>query len=172
MKSLQTLMAGIDQRIKANAERAQAEQGALPFEAEPEAAPSIEDAADLIRAFTNWQPFILNYFEHPVTNAYTESLNSLIRVMNRLGRGYSFEALRAKILFTEGIHSNKQKRPRFERKREPEPVEMGYGLPDDAIGYGVPVMEKVRPMRAPEAYDPHKHEKREKNYGDPHDRGR
>lgn len=46
MKSLQTLMAGIDQRIKANAERAQAEQGALPFEAEPEAAPSIEDAAD------------------------------------------------------------------------------------------------------------------------------
>jgi transposase len=48
--------------------------------------------ADLIRAFTNWQPFILNYFEHPVTNAYTESLNSLIRVMNRLGRGYSFEA--------------------------------------------------------------------------------
>ena len=60
--------------------------------------------ADLIRAFTNWQPFILNYFEHPVTNAYTESLNSLTRVMNRLGRGYSFEALRAKILFTEGIH--------------------------------------------------------------------
>lgn len=42
---------------------------------------------------------------------------------------------------------------------------MGYGLPDDAIGYGVPVMEKVRPMRAPEAYAPHKHEKREKNYG-------
>lgn len=56
----------------------------------------------LIRAFTHWQSWIINYFEHPVTNAYTESLNSLIRVMNRLGRGYSFEALRAKILFTEG----------------------------------------------------------------------
>ena len=25
-----------------------------------------------------------------LTNAYIESLNSLIRVMNRLGRGYSF----------------------------------------------------------------------------------
>ena len=49
MKNLQTLMAGIDQRIKANAERAQAEQGALPFEAEPEAAPSIEDAADQVQ---------------------------------------------------------------------------------------------------------------------------
>lgn len=49
MKSLQTLMAGIDQRIKANAERAQAEQGALPFEAEPEAAPQIEDTADQVQ---------------------------------------------------------------------------------------------------------------------------
>ena len=68
--------------------------------------PEVHDAfADLIRAFTNWQPQILAYFDHPVTNAYTESLNSLIRVMNRLGRGYSFEALRAKILFTEGVHN-------------------------------------------------------------------
>lgn len=119
--------------------------------------------SDLIRAFTNWQPFILNYFEHPVTNAYTESLNNLIRVMNRLGRGYSFEALRAKILFTEGLHSNKHKRPRFERKRKP--VATGCGLPDVAIGYGVPEMEKVHPMRLTESYDPHNHERREKNYG-------
>ncbi|GAB4405418.1 MAG: hypothetical protein OHK0048_25270 [Rhodoferax sp.] len=49
MKSLQTLMAGIDQRIKANAEMAQAEQGALPFEAEPEAAPQIEDTSDQVQ---------------------------------------------------------------------------------------------------------------------------
>jgi transposase len=55
--------------------------------------------ADLTRAFQNWMPYILNYFEHPVTNACTESLNNLIGVMNRLGRGYSFEALRAKVLF-------------------------------------------------------------------------
>ena len=65
----------------------------------------VRDAyADLILAWTNWQPWILGYFDHPVTNAYTESLNSLFRVMNRLGRGYSFEALRVKILFTEGAH--------------------------------------------------------------------
>lgn len=72
--------------------------------------------ADLVGAVANWEPYILNYFEHPVTNAYTESLNGLIRVMNRLGRGYSFEALRAKILFTEGIHRHKQPRPKFERQ--------------------------------------------------------
>jgi transposase len=65
--------------------------------------PEFRDAfQDLIRAWRNWQPCILAYFDHPVTNAYTESLNNLIGVMNRLGRGYSFEALRAKILFSEG----------------------------------------------------------------------
>lgn len=74
--------------------------------------------SDLIRAFKNWQPWILNYFDHQVTNAYTESLNSLIRIMNRLGRGYSFEALRAKILFTEGAHKLENARPKFERRRE------------------------------------------------------
>lgn len=72
---------------------------------------------DLTRAFQNWMPEILNYFKHPVTNAYTESLNSLIGVMDRMGRGYSFEALRAKILYTEGVHATKKIRPKFERKR-------------------------------------------------------
>ena len=83
--------------------------------------PRVEDAFhDLIRAFGNWQPWILNYFDHPVTNAYTESLNNLIRVMNRLGRGYSFEVLRAKILFAHGAHKREHVRPKFERCREPE----------------------------------------------------
>jgi transposase len=82
---------------------------------------------DLTRAFRNWMPDILAYFAHPVTNAYTESLNSLTRVMDRMGRGYSFEALRAKILFTEGSHFKKKHRPKFERKNG----EMGYGLPTE-----------------------------------------
>jgi transposase len=39
----------------------------------------VRDAySDLIRAFTNWQPFILNYLEHPVTNAYTERIRGVI----------------------------------------------------------------------------------------------
>lgn len=81
--------------------------------------PDIRDAfSDLVRAWQNWEPYICNYFKHPVTNAYTESLNNLIRVMNRLGRGYSFEALRAKILFAEGAFKYEKKRPKFQR-REP-----------------------------------------------------
>ena len=85
--------------------------------------------SDLVRAWENWTPWILGYFDHPVTNAYTESLNNLIRVMNRLGRGYSFEALRAKILFAEGAHKHKNSRPKFERREkerivaEPEAVD-------------------------------------------------
>jgi hypothetical protein len=42
----------------------------------------------------------------------------LIRVMNRLGRGYSFEALRAKILFTEGVC--KIRKPKFKRPIQDE----------------------------------------------------
>lgn len=83
-------------------------------------APEIKDAFyPLIRAVNNWMPEIMAYFDHPVTNAYTESLNNLIRVMNRLGRGYSFEALRAKILFTEGVC--KVKKPKFQRPVQNEP---------------------------------------------------
>jgi hypothetical protein len=137
--------------------------------------PEVRDAfGDLIRAFTNWQPFILNYFEHPVTNAYTESLNSLIRVMNRLGRGYSFEALQAKILFTEGAHKHKLSRPKFERRREPELAVaeevMGYGIPDDAMGYGLPPghfgKAVLTPKKStPKSEHPHEPPGPPKNYG-------
>lgn len=99
---------------------------------------------ELTRAFQNWMPDILAYFTHPVTNAYTESLNNLIRVMDRMGRGYSFEALRAKILFTEGAHFKKQQRPKFERR----------SLPD--IGFSVLVDEdfETLAMSLPMACEP------------------
>ena len=44
----------------------------------PEIAPAF---ADLTRAWSNWEPYILSYFDHPITNAHTESLNSLIRLL-------------------------------------------------------------------------------------------
>src|SRR5690606_31508867 len=61
----------------------------------------------IVTAIKNWEEEVFNYFDHPITNAYTESLNNLVRVINRLGRGYSFDALRAKILFTEGFPKQK-----------------------------------------------------------------
>lgn len=58
----------------------------------------------LLSVMKNWKQQVFNYFDHPVTNAYTESLNGLIKIANRNGRGYSFKALRAKILFSDKAH--------------------------------------------------------------------
>lgn len=41
---------------------------------------------------------------------YTKSLNRLMKTMNHVGRGYSFEALRANILFTQGYRKMKRKK--------------------------------------------------------------
>ena len=51
---------------------------------------------------------IFAYFDGRWTNAYTECANSLIRRIIRDGNGYSFEVLRAKILF--GTPASKQKK--------------------------------------------------------------
>ena len=55
---------------------------------------------ELITAVTNWKPEIFAFFDHRgKTNAYTEAMNGLTRVVNRSGRGYSFDAIRAKVLY-------------------------------------------------------------------------
>ena len=54
---------------------------------------------DLTTAVHNWHNEIFAYFDQPITNAYTESVNRLAKDMNRMGRGYSFEVIRARMLF-------------------------------------------------------------------------
>jgi len=64
--------------------------------------PEIEkDFRDLRVALHNWNREILNFYEQPVTNAYTESVNAIARFINRIGRGYSFEVLRARLLYND-----------------------------------------------------------------------
>lgn len=69
---------------------------------------------DCAKAVTNWRDEIFTYFDKRLTNAYTESFNSLIREMNRGGRGYNYESLRAKLLFNENLH--KGRKPRFDKE--------------------------------------------------------
>ena len=57
----------------------------------------------------------MNYFDKPLTNAYTESLNNIIRSINRNGRGYSFDVLRAKILFAKG--AQRKTRETFQKQQ-------------------------------------------------------
>ena len=70
---------------------------------------------DLVRAMDNWHQEIFNYFDHPVTNAYTESINNQIKTIYRQGRGYSFEILRARALFVDAKH--KMTKPSFKSSR-------------------------------------------------------
>lgn len=53
----------------------------------------------LLTAMKNWRTEILAFFDHPITNAYTEALNGVAKTINRTGRGYSFDVLRARLLF-------------------------------------------------------------------------
>ena len=50
----------------------------------------------IVTAMTNWYDPIFAYFDTGLTNAYTEALNGLVKVIDRTGRGYSFDAIRAK----------------------------------------------------------------------------
>ena len=54
---------------------------------------------DVAKMIDNWHTEIFSYFDYFVTNAYTESINNLIKHIEKVGRGYSFEVLRAKVLF-------------------------------------------------------------------------
>lgn len=54
---------------------------------------------EAVTAVGNWEPEILAYFDTPYTNAYTEMMNGVAKTIYRQGRGYSFEVLRARVLF-------------------------------------------------------------------------
>ncbi len=75
------------------------------FDAWPDTVPAHlrADFRKLLTAARNWRTEILAYFDHPVTNAYTEALNGVAKVINRQGRGYTFDVLRARVLFGKGV---------------------------------------------------------------------
>ena len=62
-----------------------------------------KDRFDPIRKFQTtvekWKREIFNYFDYPETNAATEATNGLIKIMNRQGRGYSYNVLKHKALY-------------------------------------------------------------------------
>jgi len=62
-------------------------------------------------AIEHYGDAIFNYFTYRYTAGYTESLNGLMKLTQRMGRGYSFEAIRAKVLLTNGLR--KTSRPGY-----------------------------------------------------------
>ncbi len=77
-------------------------------------------------AFRNWKTYILNYFDDErVTNAFTESFNAKIWRVYRDGRGYTFERLRAKVLFTDRLQKRVPIQERVKVKKKPKFEEVG-----------------------------------------------
>jgi len=92
------------------------------------------DFHELTTAMSNWYEEIFNYFEHPITNAYTESVNNLAKGMNRMGRGYSFEVIRARMLYDAKSRKAGTVVAR-EIKPERDQVPCYDGLPEDVSGF-------------------------------------
>lgn len=90
------------------------------------------DASDafkpLLTAMENWRVEIFNYMDTRLTNAYTESFNSLARKMDRMGRGYSFPVLRAKLLMMNSCHKRGAPIP-FRRSAPPVASTMMLSAP-------------------------------------------
>lgn len=86
---------------------------------------------DITTAVDNWQGPIFNYFDTGVTNAYTEALNGVMKVVNRNGRGYSFDAIRAKMLYSEKhMYRKRPYRENWPVEKPIDPPEKFYILGD------------------------------------------
>lgn len=101
-----------DEPDKKNAQNAfEAWENSLPTE-------GMEPFNRLAKTVHNHYEDIFAYWDapFPITNAYTEGLNGLIKMSNRLGRGYSYDIIRAKTLYSaearkvgSGIRSGRTK---------------------------------------------------------------
>ncbi|GHO55888.1 ISL3 family transposase [Ktedonobacter robiniae] len=80
----------------------------------------------LTLAIGHYGDAIFSYFTYRYTAGYTESLNGLMKLTQRMGRGYSFEAIRAKVLLTDGLR--KTSRPGYREQQShdasPETADM------------------------------------------------
>jgi transposase len=79
---------------------------------------------DTRTALGNWWAEIFNIYEYPVTNAYTESVNRLAKDINRMGRGYSLEVVRARLLYDD--KAREKTRQTLRRKVREEVATIGF----------------------------------------------
>lgn len=92
-----------------------------------------------------WRQFIFNYFDHPYTNGYIEGVNSLLDEINRGGRGYDLETLRAKALLRYGRLQPMDEKFTFDISRLSE--EEQERISSTVIGHGVDLSTFERDLR-------------------------
>ncbi len=85
----------------------------------------------LAKTVHNHYEDIFAYWDSPsqITNAYTECLNGLIKIANRMGRGYSFEIIRAKTLYAKYARKVGSGVRILEATGTPRTVEYGPHIP-------------------------------------------
>lgn len=90
-------------------------KGALP-------ADGYEQFHKLAKTVENHFDDIFAYWDcpHRITNAYTECLNGMVKLANRMGRGYSYEIIRAKTLYEKAARNvGRAVIPRSMAKKDP-----------------------------------------------------
>ena len=85
----------------------------------------------LAKTVHNHYEDIFAYWDSPerITNAYTECLNGLIKLSNRMGRGYSYEIIRAKTLYAKHARKVGSGVRVAEIRGIPQTVEYGPHIP-------------------------------------------
>lgn len=80
----------------------------------PRKNPDYKEFVKFAGMLIRWMPEIMNYFIHgqQYTNATTEGVNSLIKQINGVGRGYTFKMLRYKCLYQPESKKNLKARPK------------------------------------------------------------
>ena len=91
--------------------------------------------ADVFSRFSNWREYIFNFFDkgHRLTNAFTESMNAMIHVVQQMGRGYSFEVLRARMLYRDIHMAHNRKNKTVSLVKNTRKQKRSFGL--SKIGY-------------------------------------
>lgn len=99
----------------------------------------------LTTAMRNWHKEVFAIIEFGVSNAVVETLNGITKIMNRNGRGYSFRAIRAKMLFNKHAQWTEERRVEWaapdcadgdDGSRDVEDVDRTREQLDDLIEHG------------------------------------
>lgn len=91
---------------------------------------------DLTKALNNWMPEILNgfVFDYEITNAYTESINRYAKDVQRMGRGYSFDVVRAKMLYSAEANKPTTSTIRKKKRKPVKEAPVFYLMTDSLVG--------------------------------------
>lgn len=116
-------------------------QAVRMFDEWVESIPDFERFAPMRKTMHKRRDHILNYWDCPWTNAYTESTNNAIKKIEKAGRGYKFETLRERCL----LEINHPKPDKF------DPKTATYVQTVSAVPSKEKQSEKVRKLYAPDA---------------------